>query len=150
MQEIKLLFFNQSETLTNSKQYCLNKNNADFELNTITNDEYNNDNKDLSMEICGNSFIKTFDDSSKVLDYDNYFFLNNNGSIINRIEKEYIQKNIRDNIYIKKPFKEKKKLGRKIKLEENLGEHNKFSDDNIQRKLKNAILTNIFDSSTKK
>ena len=30
-------------------------------------------------------------------------------------------------------------MGRKIKAEENLGEHNKFSDDNIQRKLKNAI-----------
>ena len=57
--------------------------------------------------------------------------------------KEYIQRQVKGQIYLKKPFKEKKKLGRKIKAEENLGEHNKFSDDNIQRKLKNAILKSL-------
>ena len=36
----------------------------------------------------------------------------------------------------KRPFKEKKDLGRKKKEYEGLGLHNKFSDDNIIRKVK--------------
>ena len=70
---------------------------------------------------------------------------NNNKKVIDKLMKEDIQKRIKNNIYIKRPFKEKKKLGRKIKSEKNLGEHNKFSDDNIQKKLKNAILNNLFE-----
>ena len=59
---------------------------------------------------------------------------------IDKNMKEDIQFKIREKIYSKKPFKEKKKLGRKKKLEEGLGEHNKFSDDNILRKIRSAIL----------
>ena len=69
---------------------------------------------------------------------------NENKKIIDKITKENIQKEIKEKIYLKKPFKEKKKLGRKIKSNECLGEHNKFSDDNIQMKLKNGILKSIF------
>ena len=57
--------------------------------------------------------------------------------------KEDIQLKVREIIYSKKPFKEKKKLGRKKKLEEGLGEHNKFSDDNILRKIRSAILNSV-------
>ena len=69
---------------------------------------------------------------------------NDNKKIIDKITKENIHNEIKEKIYLKKPFKEKKKLGRKIKSNECLGEHNKFSDDNIQMKLKNGILKSIF------
>ena len=58
--------------------------------------------------------------------------------------KESIQLKIKENIYLKKPFNEKKNLGRKKKSYEGLGEHNKFSDDNIIRKCKHVILDSIF------
>ncbi len=51
-----------------------------------------------------------------------------------------IQSRVKEKIYLKRPFKEKKILGRKKKHNEGLGEHNKFSDDNILRKCKNVIL----------
>ena len=83
-------------------------------------------------------------------DDDNKINSNNNdnkssNTIIDKCCKEKIQRKIKANIYLKKPFKEKKRLGRKIKAEENLGEHNKFSDDNILRKIKNAVLNYVFD-----
>ena len=55
---------------------------------------------------------------------------------------ENIQWKEREKILSKRPFKEKKDLGRKKKEYEGLGLHNKFSDDNIIRKVKNAILQN--------
>ena len=60
--------------------------------------------------------------------------------------KESIQLKMRNNIYLKKPFKEKKLIGRKKKSSEGLGEHNKFSDDNLIRKVKNIVLetTSLF------
>ena len=69
--------------------------------------------------------------------------MKNNYDIIDKIDKENIQRKIKEKIFLKKPFKEKKKLGRKIKSDECSGKHNKFSDDNILRKLKNAVLANI-------
>ena len=58
--------------------------------------------------------------------------------------KESLQFKIKEKIYEKRPFKEKKKfLGRKKKCFEGLGEHNKYSDDNLIRKCKNVILNNI-------
>ena len=41
-------------------------------------------------------------------------------------------------------------MGRKIKSNECLGEHNKFSDDNVQMKLKNGILKSVFQFINKK
>ena len=55
---------------------------------------------------------------------------------------ENIQWKAREKILSKRPFKEKKDLGRKKKQYEGLGLHNKFSDDNIIRKVKNVILQN--------
>ena len=51
---------------------------------------------------------------------------------------------MKNNIYLLKPFKEKKLIGRKRKSNEGLVEHNKFSDDNLIRKVKNIVLENIF------
>ena len=69
--------------------------------------------------------------------------MKNNYDIIDKIDKEIIQRKIKEKIFLKKSFEEKKKLGRKIKSDECSGKHNKFSDDNILRKLKNAVLKNI-------
>ena len=58
-------------------------------------------------------------------------------------DKDNIQMKIKNNIYLKKPFKEKKLCGRKKKSNEGLGEHNKFSDDNLIRRIKNIVLENL-------
>ena len=57
--------------------------------------------------------------------------------------KEEIQQKIKEKIYIKKPFKEKKKFRRNIKSDECLGEYNKFSDDNVLRKIRSVVLNNV-------
>ena len=62
------------------------------------------------------------------------------------IDKKYIesiQMKVKENILAKRPFKEQKNLGRKKKAYEGLGEHNKFSSDNIIRKVKHVILQRI-------
>ena len=65
-----------------------------------------------------------------------------NDNIFDKKFVENIQWKEREKILSKRPFKEKKDLGRKKKEYEGLGLHNKFSDDNIIRKVKNAILKN--------
>ena len=50
---------------------------------------------------------------------------------------------VKENILAKRPFKEQKNLGRKKKAYEGLGEHNKFSSDNIIRKVKHVILQSL-------
>ena len=63
--------------------------------------------------------------------------------IINKSYIQAIQLKAKEKIYLKRPFKEKKILGRKKKSNEGLGEHNKFSDDNIIRKCKNVIIDSV-------
>jgi len=63
---------------------------------------------------------------------------------------EEIQLKVKQKIYSKRPFKEKKTLGWKRKLDEGLGEHNKFSDDNILRKCKHVVLNSILSFINKK
>ena len=70
--------------------------------------------------------------------------------IIDKNYKELIQSRIKKNVLSKRPFKEKKVLGRKKKENEGLGEHNKFSDDNIIRKIKHVILDNVMKFINKK
>ena len=65
-------------------------------------------------------------------------------SLFDKDYKEYIQQKIKENIYSKKPFKEKKLIGRKTKRNEGFGEHNKFSDDNLIRKCKHIVLDSVF------
>jgi len=69
---------------------------------------------------------------------------------IDKNYKELIQSKIKKNLLSKRPFKEKKVLGRKKKEKEGLGEHNKFSDDNIIRKIKHVILDNVMKFINKK
>ena len=57
--------------------------------------------------------------------------MKNNYDIIDKIDKENIQRKIKEKIFLKKSFEEKKKLGRKIKYNECSGKDNKFSDDYI-------------------
>ena len=71
-------------------------------------------------------------------------FNDKNNYLEGKSHKEIIQLKIKENIYLKKPFNEKKNLGRKKKSYEGLGEHNKFSDDNIIRKCKHVILDSVF------
>ena len=56
---------------------------------------------------------------------------------------------VKQKIYLKRPFT-KKTLERKRKLDEGLGEHNKFSDDNILRKYKHDVLNSILNFINKK
>ena len=65
-----------------------------------------------------------------------------NDNIFDKKFVENIQWKEREKILSKRPFKEKKDLGRKKKEYKGLGLHNKFSDDNIIRKVKNTILQN--------
>ena len=62
----------------------------------------------------------------------------NNKEEINQIKINKIYQNKKEN-------KEKKKLlGRKKREDSESGEHNKFSDDNLRRKLKHIVLDNAF------
>jgi hypothetical protein len=63
--------------------------------------------------------------------------------IFDKKYKESMQLKIKENIRSKSPFKEIKILGRKKKNHGVIGEHNKFSDDNIIRKIKHVILESV-------
>ena len=60
--------------------------------------------------------------------------------IIDKKFKESNQSKIKKHLLSKRPFKERKTLGRKRKENEGLGEHNKFSDDNVIRKIKHVMI----------
>ena len=89
---------------------------------------------------------KTREESNKdLINFDLCNFLvQKKQSLFDKNYKEYIQQKIKENIYIKKPFKEKKLIGRKTKRNEGFGEHNKFSDDNLIRKCKHIVLDSAF------
>jgi hypothetical protein len=70
--------------------------------------------------------------------------------ILYKNDAENIQIKMRQNLYLKRPFKEEKNYGRKKKSNEGLGEHNKFSDDNLIRRSKHFILDSIFNYINKK
>ena len=72
---------------------------------------------------------------------DNIFFKN---------DVENIQIKMRQNLYLKRPFKEEKNYGRKKKLKEGSGEHNKFSDDNLIRRSKHFALESVWNYINKK
>ena len=133
------------------------------EFSSINNQNYSFENNNTILH--NNSFIPEFikvdeiEDLFKMDNILNYFTntlintkeLNFDKDINNEKEDniildkkfvENIQWKEREKILSKRPFKEKKDLGRKKKEYEGLGLHNKFSDDNIIRKVKNAILQN--------
>ena len=131
--------FRSNSLYYNYNNYNSNKNMFNNNNNSIEILSYNENTQNIDIiSIQKENFDKS--DSIKINNKEKV----NETIIIDKITKEIIQQEIKEKIYLKKPFKEKKKLGRKVKSEENLGEHNKFSDDNIIRKIKNAILNSVF------
>jgi len=149
------LNFDSNQNYINYPKICdINLNLNDCNID-IKNDNYSSIIPDNYLNIIYNAqepflisqeynYILNFDSIIFNNTHQNSEMQNDKKNIIDKITKENIQKEIKEKIYLKKPFKEKKKLGRKIKSYECLGEHNKFSDDNIQMKLKNAILNSVF------
>lgn len=92
------------------------------------------------------SNYNTNNDSNQVINlFENYCKPVKEKKVIFDInDKEDIQQKIRKNIFLKRPFKEKKIIGRKTKSNNSSGEHNKFSDDNLIRKCKHIILDSIW------
>ena len=113
----------------------------------ILDDEYKIEEKESSQSLM--SFIPEItpldDPFYKIRTVDESILKDNSRKIITKEEKENIQLEMKNKIYLKKPFKEIKKFGRKRKSDEGLGEHNKYSDDNIIRKIKKAVLNNTME-----
>ena len=138
--------------LTNAESFDpfnlkLSLSNSDFftykESLTQNFNKYEDSEELFKNEFKSLSFNKTIDNSKEMK-----LFMDANNKkedeiIIDKNYIESIQIKIKENIYSKRPFKEKKVLGRKKKAYEGLGEHNKFSNDNIIRKVKHVILHSI-------
>jgi len=110
----------------------------DFNKYKKIEDLFKIDNNQISFEYAFSNL--------KELEQNVYFNLINEDE--NKFDKKFaenIQWKEREKILSKRPFKEKKNLGRKKKEYEGLGLHNKFSDDNIIRKVKNTILKCIME-----
>ena len=110
----------------------------DFNKYEKIEDLFKIDNNQISFEYAFSNL--------KELEQNVYFNLINEDE--NKFDKKFaenIQWKEREKILSKRPFKEKKDLGRKKKEYEGLGLHNKFSDDNIIRKVKNTILKCIME-----
>ena len=88
------------------------------------------------------SFNLTLENSKELKQIEDHFKKKEEEINVDKKYIETIQLKVKENIYSKRPFKEKKILGRKKKAYEGLGEHNKFSNDNIIRKVKHVILHN--------
>ena len=102
-------------------------------------DLHKNYRNEISPSLFKENTKKTNEESNKDEDHtkENNEFTSNTNSYNKK--KESIQIQIRENIYSKMPFKEYTNFGRKKKLREGLGKHNKFSDDNLTNKIKNMI-----------
>ena len=122
-----------NEHLLMSELFYLDDNNSTPKINNEIS-LIDNENPDLLKDLEDSNenikskekLIKWDKDDSNHINYKKYI--------------QAIQSKVKEKIYLKRPFKEKKILGRKKKHNEGLGEHNKFSDDNILRKCKNVIL----------
>ena len=86
------------------------------------------------------SFSNTYENSgeSKLNEDDNK--KKENELIIHKKFIESIKSKVKENILSKRPFKDKNNIGRKKKEYKGIGNHTKFSDDNIIKKVKNAVL----------
>jgi len=127
-------FLNFSEDSSPSKEYDIFEHSFDKKLPLIFRDDNKEKTKDKSNEV---EFPYQQDNQEKKKNED-----------VNIIEK--VQQRIKENIYLIRPFKEKKKIGRKIKSKEGSGEHNKFSNDNLARKCKHLVLDSIWNFINKK
>ena len=126
-----------------NKDINLVKNRKDIFISPLYNLDNNNNNKYKNKNEMHKSPLKMAD----------IFLLKKHHSLNPQLKKfltdkkliEDIQLKVRNDIYTKRPFKEtKKELGRNKKELEGLGEHNKYSDDNLIRKCKHVILEKLF------
>jgi hypothetical protein len=127
-------FLNISEDSSQSKGYDIYEPSLDRVLPIFFEDDNKEKTKEKSNEIgypCqqDNQENQENQEKKKIIDVD-------------FIEK--VQQKIKENIYLIRPFKEKKKIGRKIRSKEGSGEHNKFSNDNLTRKCKHLVLDSIW------
>lgn len=149
------------KTIESSHNYSFNENISDFliskdlkvsdasqDLNDhhFILDPFLDDNNELFQ--IGNEnfdFFKDLEDSSEINNFKEKYikYSKDEEYICNKKYIQAIQLKAREKIYLKRPFKEKKYLGRKKKSDEGLGEHNKFSDDNVIRKCKNVIIDSV-------
>lgn len=105
-----------------------------------------NFNKSEEMSILFNkedrliSFTNTYENSGESKLFEDEIKKKENELIIHKKFIESIKLKVKENILSKRPFKDKKNIGRKKKEYKGIGDHTKFSDDNIIKKVKNAIL----------
>ena len=130
------------------KENIISKNKFEIKRETIENDDKIIIDKIDKESSCINE--KENISSKNVFEERNDKKEKESDAIIDKKYKELIQSKIKKNLLSKRPFKEKKVLGRKKKENEGLGEHNKFSDDNIIRKIKHVILDSIMKFINKK
>ena len=130
-------YLNEREIIT-SKNFFENKKEKPEKIEIVIDTKYKEPSK-LNQKEDKISFDEKNDNDEK-----------ESNIIIDKTFKESIQSKIKKHILSKRPFKEKKTLGRKRKENEGLGEHNKFSDDNIIRKIKHVILDNVMKFINKK
>ena len=127
-------FFFFFEDSSPSKEYDIFEHSYDRTLPLIFKEDNKEKTRDKSNEV---EFPYKQDNQEK-----------NKNEDVNFIEE--VQQKMKENIYSIRPFKEKKKIGRKIKSKEGLGEHNKFSNDNLARKCKHLVLDSIWNFINKK
>ena len=103
-------------------------------------DLHKNYRSEIILSLFKENTKKTKEESKKDKD-----FIKDNSNLTSYTNSDYkkkaesIQVKVRENLYSKMPFKEYTNKGRKRKLHEELGKHNKFSDDNLTNKIKNRI-----------
>ena len=124
------------DNLLMSDLYYIDENKYEQKINNVMS-QFGFENSDLLKDLEESNEINKSIEKFKACNKDDSNHINDKKYI------QAIQSKVREKIYLKRPFKEKKILGRKKKNNEGLGEHNKFSDDNILRKCKNVILDGI-------
>ena len=103
-------------------------------------DLHKNYRSEIILSLFKENTKKTKEESKKDKD-----FIKDNSNLTSYTNSDYkkkaesIQVKVRENLYSKMPFKEYTNKGRKRKLHEELGKHNKFSDVNLINKVKNRI-----------
>ena len=102
----------------------------------------------IKEEFCNNGNIRNIKKKKKFFNFEKTGYTSSKKNSNNNIQiNEYIlekhEKSSNQNDYTEKPQSGTKLLGRKKKSSNELGEHNKFSDDNLSRKCKHVIIDNL-------
>ena len=143
----------QLDEENNFRSY-LNEGNNNYDINRLIspmNDETNNSSK---KDTKSQSKLKIENKYINYIQKNNYITKNNQN------EKEFIKEHIEmkkelhfylsDKIDCEiKNEKEKKFVGRKRNNPEKMGKHNKFSDDNVIQKVKQTLISNVYNHINK-